>query len=104
MDKFDLNKLAEGGTYNLELKGEDPEERAARLRREEADARLARRKDLGLFLAGILFGLGIAATSLWVILDRSYSAESRTQAWSVISIIIGGVIGYLYGRSSRADP
>lgn len=80
---------------------ERPQELRARLAREDAEAAHQRRKDLILFGAAIL-GVGvIAGLCLWTIAQSSSTADDRKWATSIVSSIVAGAVGYLFGRSSK---
>ena len=95
--RLDLDRLAQRGTYNVEIRSEESDaEVASRTRREKFELW----KDLALSVAGLFLIGAVAGVSLWIVYSGSYTIESKTQAWSVLSLIAGGIVGYLYGKAS----
>jgi hypothetical protein len=79
---------------------EDPDERQARLRREEADAEHQRRKEL-LILRAVLITLGVTAlVCIGVIVIPGSPPENAKWATTLLTIVSAGV-GYMTGKSSK---
>ncbi len=97
---IDLNQIPEG--YKVEIAStETSEERASRLRREEAEAAHQRWKSTGLFVVGLVCALTVGGLCLWAALDQSFPADTRTWASSLVTSMITGIVGYLWGKQSN---
>jgi hypothetical protein len=82
---------------------ESPEERASRLRREEAQAEHERKKDFILFQVTLavatLVLLTVVGFSLYCLATPTADAEAKKWAATALTSLITGVGGYLYGKS-----
>ncbi len=101
-DKLDLNKLADRPDHQLSIvPREDPDERAARLRIEEADAVHRRRKDLALHIIAFLV-IGVAlGLCVWAIARKDATAEDTKWAVPLLTAIVTGFVGYVTGRATK---
>lgn len=82
---------------------EVPEERAARLEREAAEAEHRRRKELLLIWSGITFvGVGLVVSTIAAMFPIG-SAEERARAWTILTMIFAGFIGFLTGRQFPSE-
>ncbi|MHB1560302.1 MAG: hypothetical protein ACYC61_22860 [Isosphaeraceae bacterium] len=83
----------------IELKpNEDKDEKALRLHKERLTFYF---KDIGTYVFGFIFLAAIAVYCFWVLLDKSTSAEERRYAWAAISAVMGGIVGVVFGRSTK---
>lgn len=94
---FDLGKLPDN--YSLALKTETAAELTARLKGQEEDEKHRRKKDFVTFL----FSLGAILLALVVatVLVFSSEKEVRQMGISLLCLIIGGLVGYVTGKSSK---
>lgn len=87
---------------NVEIKTrEHPEERASRLRREEADAEHQRKKDFVLFIIVAIMVCLVALACLWINLSSNYSPDLQKWASSLLTVIVSAILGYMTGKSSK---
>ena len=84
---------------SIKIRREDPEEMASRLRQQEADANLRRRRDAALFIVALVATVAILGACLWIVLNPSVGPETKEWARSITTLIIGGFVGYLTGRA-----
>lgn len=75
--------------------------------RQEKDLRLHKEKltfyfrDIPAYVFGFIF-LGVSAFyCYWVLFTPSTSQEERRYAWSALSAVMGGIVGVVYGRSTK---
>jgi hypothetical protein len=81
---------------------EHPDERDARLRREEADAEHQRRIE-GLIVRTILVTVSVAAAiCFWIVLVPGQSAENAKWATTLLTTIVSGGLGYMTGKNSKS--
>jgi hypothetical protein len=80
---------------------EAPEEREHRLREEEADARLKRWKEKILFISAIAFSAIVSGICIWVALSPSSSSDASAWARNILTLIIGGFVGFLTGKATK---
>lgn len=66
-----------------------------------ADARIRRGKDVALFAVALLGVIAIAGYCLYVTVTRVGSADDAKWAASTLTAIVGGLLGYLTGRSHK---
>jgi hypothetical protein len=79
---------------------EHREQRQARLRQSETDARLRRWKDAVLFVVALLVMMLLMGVCLWALLNPHTSSEMKDWATHVIMLIIGGFVGFLTGKKT----
>ena len=98
-ERLDLNQLVKRGTVELGPE-EHPEERAARLGRD-------RRRDLRehiLFFAVLVGLLATGTAAAWVVLlDRNADPETRKYAQTLLTLLVSGGAGFLFGRALPRD-
>ena len=101
-DKLDLNKLADRPDHQLSLvPREDPDDRATRLRIEEADAAHRRRKDLALHVTALVV-IGVAlGLCVWAIVKKDTTVEDTKWAVPLLTAIVTGFVGYVTGRATK---
>ena len=101
-NKIDLNDLANRPDHQLTISPrEDPAERDARLRMEEADAEHRRRKELALHVVTFVV-IGVAlALCVWAIVKKNSTPEDTKWAVPLLTAIVTGLVGYVTGRSSK---
>jgi hypothetical protein len=80
---------------------ESPDEMVSRLRREEADARIQRWKEFALFVFAVLITFVIVGVCLWIIYDKSATPDMKTGAFSLLSALMTGIIGYICGKAQK---
>lgn len=97
---LDLNQLSQ--QYAVEIKSvELPEERAARLRREEADASHQRWRTTIFFYVGLVAAEIVGGICLYAALSSSFTTDQQRFAGSIVTLLIGGVAGFLTGKNAR---
>lgn len=99
-NKVDLELLAKQAHFEIKTH-ELPQELESRLRKEEADAALQRRKDFLLFLAAVLGVGGIAILCIVVAIRPSGSADDKKWATAVLTSVVSAAVGFLAGKNSR---
>jgi hypothetical protein len=88
---LDLNELAQGQKVDIKVASpEDP-----------SDARLRRFKDAVLFITSIIGALGFGGFCVYIYIAASSSADDRKWAASIITLIVGGLVGYWSGKNSK---
>ncbi len=102
MSKLDVNEVAQRQDVNINIASkEHPDERTSRLKREEEEAKHQHQKDFYLFIVTIgVVGLAFLAC-LFIILSGKYSAETEKTMLALLTLIVGGLVGYLTGKSSK---
>ena len=66
-----------------------------------ADARVRRGKDIALFAVALMGVLAVAGYCLYVLIARIGSADDAKWAAATLTAIVGGLLGYLTGRSQK---
>ena len=89
--KLDLNDLAK--RHNLKLEVAPAEE--------SGDAKLRRWKDAVLFSVAVLLVLVISGICFWIVIAQGVSGDDKKWATSVLTLITGGIIGYLTGKAAK---
>ncbi|HZG52056.1 MAG TPA: hypothetical protein VEZ40_07965 [Pyrinomonadaceae bacterium] len=85
----------------LTVMREDSGERESRIRTEEADAILRRRKDL-LLSGSVAAAIGVAlCLCVWAIVSEGSSELDKTRAVTFLTAIVTGLIGYVTGRATK---
>jgi hypothetical protein len=79
-------------------RSEDEAEKALRLHKEKLTFYF---KDLFAYAFGFLFLAMASFYCYWVLFTPSTTAEERRYAWSALSAVMGGVVGIVYGRSTK---
>src|SRR5688572_26408263 len=99
-NRLDLNQLRE--LYTLEIKSvELPEELAARLRKEEADAKHHRWRTSVFFYVGLIAAVVVGGVCLYAALSSEYTTDQQRFAGSIVTLLIGGVAGFLTGKNTK---
>ena len=101
-----MSDFFESDRYTLSIESrEHPDERDARLRREEADAALRRRIEYAFALAVTITVSIVSATCVWITLVPGYPAASLDWAsktlTAIISAGVGAGAGYLTGKATK---
>lgn len=96
--QLDLNQLVKKGTVELGSE-EHPEERAARLRREERRDKADHFKGLALFALAVLGILVVGGLCGKAAFDSQSDAETRKWAQTMLTALVSGVISFLFGRA-----
>lgn len=115
MNEQSLNVGEVVGNQDIDVKistKEHPDERASRLKREEEnavhqrqreelEAAHQRQKDFYLFL--VTLGVVAAAFGIcgFIVLSGKYNAEIEKMAITLLTLIVGGLVGYLTGKTSK---
>jgi hypothetical protein len=95
LTELDINSLIKAGA--LQIKDEHPDDRQARLRIKEADAKAVRLRENMKFFAGLLLVLaaviGCAVGAIW--------GDTSVKPWclATLTTIISGSVGYLAGEA-----
>lgn len=89
----------EGAVSVQTTSAEHSDVRASRLRREEANARHKIWMEKATFTAAAVLVVVVLVVSLGVVVAPRASPESKNQAWRVVYLVIGALVGYLAGRS-----
>lgn len=100
--KFDFNEQIRqpGGRTNFTYESpEPPEELQSRLRREEADARFERIKDLIGYLTALLGLAVVVGFSLWIAAGSRSSPDDKKWATAILTSIVTLWGGYVAGKS-----
>lgn len=98
---INLDDYANGHKLKLELVSEEhAEERGARLDQQSADAKLKRVKDAVLLAVAVAFILALGTSCLAISVSRETTVEDKKWAWSMLTLITGAVLGFLFGRAS----
>jgi hypothetical protein len=83
----------------LEFKrSEDEKEKALRLEKERLTFYF---KELGTYVFGFLFLAVTAFYCFWALFDKSTSPEERRYVWAAVSAVMGGIVGIVFGRSTK---
>jgi len=97
-DKIDLNDLANRHQLSI-VPREDPDEKASRLRIEEANAAHERRKDW-LRSISVLVVIGVTlCLCVWAIVRKGSATADKE--WAFLTAIVTGLIGYAFGRATK---
>lgn len=100
-DELDDSLPTTGFNSSISYHQEPKEETASRLKIEGANATVDRWVSVGLTIVFILGLVGIVIFCIFIILNPKSPIESVTQSWSVISLIMGGIMGYFTGKNSK---
>ena len=98
--KLDLNQLVneEGVRTDVTIKSaEDADEKRLRLRKEFASFWI---KDVGPFLFAIAFLTAMAIYCIASLARASTSATERDLAWKALTLILGVVLGTVFGKAT----
>ncbi len=77
---------------------EDEQERALRLHKERMGFYF---KELGSWLVGFVFVLAIGLFCFWVLVRVDSPPSEKDRAWSALSAILGGIVGFLFGKVAK---
>jgi hypothetical protein len=77
---------------------EDEHEQALRLHKERLSFWV---KDIGTYVFAALVLLCIAILCFWKLTDKSTTPEELRYAWAAISAIMGGIVGTVFGKSTK---
>jgi hypothetical protein len=59
------------------------------------------RKEASIYIVALLIIVVTAIYCFWVLFHPAYPREDRQWAMSILGGLIGGIVGYLYGRASK---
>ncbi len=77
---------------------EDEQEKALRLHKERLTFYF---KEIGTYVFGFLFLAVTAFYCFWALFDKSTTPEERRYVWAAISAVMGGIVGIVFGRSTK---
>lgn len=98
---LDLDTYAEGHKYEIKIVSEEHrDERAARIERQDKDAKLNRVKEVVLLVVAVAFILALGTSCLAISVSSETTVEDKKWAWSTLTLITGAVLGFLFGRAS----
>jgi hypothetical protein len=98
--QIDLESLvSQGGKLSITTEPED--ERKSRLIREEKDADHKRWKERTILLGASLLGIVVFMWCLFVLTDKTSSTEAKEVAKILLPALVAGLVGYLFGKSSK---
>lgn len=81
---------------------EHPDDRGARLRREQDDAEHQRRKEMAI-LGAVLASVGVVSVvCLWITLRTGQAAENARWATTLLTTVVSGGLGYMTGKNSKS--
>lgn len=99
--QLDLDDYANGHRLKLELVSEEhAEERGARLDQQSAEARHNRIRDAVILALAVVFTVALGTSCLAISVSRETSVEDKKWSWSMLTLITGAVLGFLFGRGS----
>lgn len=93
-NKLNLDELAK--KLKLDVRIESPPDKE-----EEAEGRYRRRKDAVLFGLTVALVATVSGICVWIVLATRFSAEEKKWAMSLLTLIVGGLVGYLTGKAAR---
>src|SRR5688500_14965522 len=77
------------------------EERTSRLRREEAEASHQRWRTSIFFYTGLTAAVIVGGICLYAALNSTFTTDQQRFAGSIVTLLIGGVAGYLTGKNAK---
>ncbi len=86
---------------SIQIKRENSQERDARLHNEAEDAKFKRWKDFGFSIITATGSICAVVFCLGQIADPAVSPENKAQAWSLITLVIGGYLGFITGKGTK---
>ncbi len=99
---LDLDDLAQGQKVDIHLLSpETPIELQSRLKLQEQDALHQRFRDTILLIASIVGVLGFSGFCVYIYVSPASSADDRKWAASIITLIVGGLVGYWGGKNAK---
>lgn len=99
--QLNLDDYANRHKLKLELVSEEhAEERGARLDQQSAEAKFKRMRDVALLVVAVLFIMALGTSCLAISVSHETTAEDKKWAWSMLTLITGAVLGFLFGRAS----
>jgi hypothetical protein len=99
---LDLDDLAQGQKVDIRLiSPESPLELETRLKIQELDARHQRWKDTILLAASVIGVLLFSGFCVYIYVSPASSADDRKWAASIITLIVGGLVGYWSGKNAK---
>lgn len=100
--KLNLDELARKLRLKVELSStEDPAEGEFQRSQTEANARLQRRKEAVLFGVATALVVALSGICIWVLLSGGFSSDDKKWATSILTLITGGLVGYLTGKAAK---
>jgi hypothetical protein len=98
----DLDDLAQGQKVDIRVVShEDPLELQTRLKIQETDAAHQRWKDTILLVASLIGVLGFSGFCVYIYVSPTSSADDKKWAASIITLIVGGLVGYWSGKNAK---
>ncbi len=84
---------------SVELKPiEDPQEKSLRLKKELLSFYF---KEIGTYLFGFAFLAVTTVYCFWAVFNKSMTPEERRYVWAATSAVMGGIVGVVFGRSTK---
>lgn len=100
---IDILGLIRSGHLTGEIKPRlSPQELRSRIQRDDDDAAHERRKEM-IILIALLIGIGAIFGACLTVALRPGPSEDKKWAMSILASIVSAGLGYITGRSSRAD-
>jgi hypothetical protein len=97
--KFEIPQPAGIELEKLEFKrSEDEAEKVLRLHKEKLTFYF---RVLLAYVFGFVFLAVVSFYCYWVLFTPSTTPEERRYAWSVLSAVMGAIVGIVYGRSTK---
>jgi heme/copper-type cytochrome/quinol oxidase subunit 4 len=99
--KVDFSTLLEKTDLTVDAQfktPEDSQEKAQRLRKELVGFYF---KDIGAWILAFVFVVVIGACSFWIVMRTGFDPAEKEWARSVISAIVAGIIGFIFGKTAK---
>ncbi|MBW4699176.1 MAG: hypothetical protein KME03_15010 [Aphanocapsa lilacina HA4352-LM1] len=97
--KFDLSQLP--ANWTAEIKAETPEDRAARIKREDRKSLFQLIRDTALLFTALGVTVAAFAISASLVTNPQTAPDDKKWASALLSLIAGGVLGYWTGKSAK---
>ena len=99
-----INDIVDSKRFKITIDSHDtPAEIRARLDRGMRRASFDRSRDLVLLIATTLAVATFVVVCVSVVLSRSATSDDKKWAISVLSSIVAGSVGFLFGKSARPE-
>lgn len=89
------------GSVIEELRVRSPQKKEDREHRLRMESRSFWIKEAPVYLIAILLLLGTALYCFWTLFHPSLPSEDRQWAKSILGSLMGGVVGYLFGKATK---
>jgi hypothetical protein len=98
--QLDLDDLARRHRLRLEIVPDDPVNDRFQQDQKGANARFQRWKDLVLFGVAVILTTIVSGICIWIVVAQNFSIDDKKWATSILTLTIGGLLGYLIGKGS----